>query len=114
MIPKDKVSGFLVSYSPFLGHCPSFITNTLSNYDKQREHIFQFVLSFHLISILANKIFAYIVQFQDVWFRVLLFLVVAPLILLHSSCWLLILRLYRWKYVSPKMTRLNKSNYEYV
>ena len=32
---------------------------------------------------------------QDIWFRVLLFLVVAPLILLHSSCWLLILRLYR-------------------
>ena len=34
-------------------------------------------------------------SFQDVWFRVLLFLVVAPLILLHSSCWLLVLRLYR-------------------
>ena len=63
----------------------------------------------HFISILANKIFAYIVQFQDVWFRVLLFLVVAPLILLHSSCWLLILRLYRWKYASPKMTRLKLS-----
>merc|ERR1719237_1283295 len=40
------------------------------------------------------------VLLQDVWFRVLLFLVVAPLILLHSSCWLLVLRLYRAMRVS--------------
>merc|ERR1719237_943847 len=54
------------------------------------------LLLYLVYALFATSLLVYMmVLLQDVWFRVLLFLVVAPLILLHSSCWLLILRLYR-------------------
>ena len=53
-------------------------------------HLFFLSLTLHPLQLIW-----FCPSLQDIWFRVLLFLVVAPLILLHSSCWLLILRLYR-------------------
>jgi len=59
------------------------------------------LLLYLVYALFATSLLVYMmVLLQDVWFRVLLFLVVAPLILLHSSCWLLVLRLYRAMRVS--------------
>jgi len=65
--------------------------------------IIPWLLLYLIYALFAASLLVYMmVLLQDVWFRVLLFLVVAPLILLHSSCWLLILRLYRAMRVRSK------------
>jgi len=67
--------------------------------------IVPWLLLYLIYALFATSLLFYMmVLLQDIWFRVLLFLVVAPLILLHSSCWLLILRLYRAIRVTSKPT----------
>jgi len=61
------------------------------------------LILYGVYALFAASLLAYmIVLLQDIWFRVLLFLVVAPLLVLHSGCWLLLLRLYRAMRVGRK------------